>query len=60
MEHGQHGVAVVKGLVAETHVDVEEGEGVAGEPARLDGDGAAFEGPFCAVGGCGHAAAWGI
>jgi hypothetical protein len=30
---------------------------VAGEPTRLDGDGAAFEGPFCAVGGGGHAAA---
>lgn len=58
-EDGQHRVAVVQWLVAVAHVEVELGEGVAGEPAGLDGDGAAFDGPFCAVGGGGYAAACG-
>ena len=44
---------------AEAHVDVDEGRGVAGEPAGLEGEGAAGYGPFGAVGRGGHATAWG-
>ena len=39
-------------------VDVEHGETVAGEPAWLDGDGAAVDWPFCAVRRLGHATTW--
>jgi hypothetical protein len=54
------GVAVVERLVAVAHVEVELGKGMAGEPAGLDRDGTAFEGPFGAVAGHGHAAACGV
>ena len=53
----EHGVGHVRGHGAETHVDVDVGGGVALEPARLEGDGAAFYGPFGAVGGGREAAA---
>lgn len=50
-------MAVVERLVAVAHVEVELCGGVAGEPTRLDADGAAREGPFCAILGHGHATA---
>lgn len=60
---GEHGRFTCGGVVcafgAETHVYVEEGRGVALEPARLECYGSAVYGPFCAVVGGGHAAAWG-
>jgi hypothetical protein len=43
---------------AEAHVDVKEGRGVALEPARLEGDGAACCGPVCAVRCCWVATAY--
>lgn len=58
LEGREHGEGDVGWLRAEAHVDVDEGGGVAGEPAGLDSDGAAVYGPFGAVGGGGHAAAW--
>ncbi|KAL2289250.1 hypothetical protein FJTKL_02267 [Diaporthe vaccinii] len=50
-DHGEAHVpgAVVGAVGAEAHVDVEEGRGVALEPARLEGEGAARRGPVCAV-----------
>lgn len=39
-------------------IDVEHGETVAGEPAWLDGDGAAVDWPFCAVCRLGHTTTW--
>ena len=57
LEDGQHGMRVVERLIAKAHVDVEHGECVAGEPARLKGESAAFERPFGAILGRGHAAA---
>ena len=54
---GLHGQGVVVGHGADAEVDVEEGVGVALEPARLEADGAAADGPFGAVGGHGHSAA---
>lgn len=58
LERGQHGVGVVERLVSVAHVDVDKSEGVAREPAGLDGNSAALQGPFGAVLGHGHAAAW--
>ena len=58
LEDGQHGQRVVDGHVAEPEVDVDERMLVPGEPAGLHGDGAAGRGPFCAVAGDVHAAAW--
>lgn len=52
-----HGVAHVSWDGAEAHVHVDEARGMAGKPAWLEGDGAAADGPFCAVGRGGHAAA---
>lgn len=54
LEGRDHGEAHVPGPVvgpvgAEAHVDVEEGRGVALEPARLEGEGAARRGPVGAV-----------
>jgi hypothetical protein len=49
LENGQHGVRVVERFVTVTHVYVEEGERVAREPAGLETDGAAADGPFGAV-----------
>ena len=43
---------------AEPEIDVDVGGGVALEPAGLEGDGAAFDGPFRAVGRGREAAAW--
>jgi hypothetical protein len=51
-------VAVVQGLVAETHVDVELGIGVAREPARLNADGTTANRPLGAIRRCGHATAY--
>lgn len=45
-----HGVAHVGWDSAESHVHVEEPRGMTGKPARLEGDGAAADGPFCTVG----------
>lgn len=64
LEGRDHGEAHVPGAIvgtvgAEAHVDVEEGCGVALEPARLEGDGAACRGPVCAVCCCWVAAACG-
>jgi hypothetical protein len=50
--------AVVGAAGAEAHVHVEEGCCMSLEPARLEGDGAALDGPGGAVCGCAHAAAW--
>lgn len=68
LEHWHHGERHVWGtaergiifrtIVAESEVDVEEGGGVALEPAGLDGDGAAGYRPVGAVAGGGHTAAW--
>lgn len=52
-----HGVAHVGRDGAEAHVHVDEAGGVAWEPAGLEGDGAAADGPVGAVGRGGHAAA---
>ena len=49
---------VVEGLIAVAHVYVEERERVTREPTRLEADGAAADGPFGAVFGGGHAAAY--
>lgn len=50
-DHGEAHVpgAIVRAVGAEAHVDVEEGGGVALEPARLEGEGAARRGPVGAV-----------
>jgi hypothetical protein len=58
LEDGDGVVRVVEGFVAVAEVDVELRVGVAWEPAWLDGYGAAFQWPFCAVLRCAHATAW--
>lgn len=58
LEDGDDGVRVVERFVAETHVYVDEGGLVTGEPAGLEGYGSAVYGPFCAVLGCADAAAY--
>lgn len=63
LEGRHHGEAHVPGAVvwpvgAEAHVDVEEGRGVALEPAWLEGECAARRGPVCAVCCCWVATAW--
>lgn len=60
LKDGLHRLGVVEGDLAGAEVDVEEGGGVAGEPAWLDADGAAGDGPFRAVRGYGHSAACSI
>ena len=57
LEGREHWVAHVLRYGAETEIEVEEGCGVALEPAWLNGDGAALDRPFCAVGGGWHSAA---
>ena len=57
LEGRHHVEGHVERDLAEAHVDVEEGGGVALEPAGLDGDGAAADGPFGSIGGGGHTAA---
>lgn len=64
LEGRDHGEAHVPGpavgpVGAEAHVDIQESRGVALEPARLEGDGAACRGPVGAVCCCWVAAAWG-
>lgn len=59
LEGGHHVEGHVERHLAEAHIDVEEGGGVTLEPAGLDGEGAASDGPFGAVVGHGHTAAWG-
>lgn len=58
LEGWHHNVGHVWWDCAEAEVHVEEGFAMAGEPAGLQGHGAASCGPFCAVRGGGHAAAW--
>lgn len=57
LEGREHWAAHVLWYGAETEIEVEEGCGVALEPAWLNGDGAALDRPFCAVGGGWHSAA---
>jgi len=62
LEDGHHGEGHVGGTAvravgAEAEVDVEEGGAVALEPAGLEGEGAAEEGPGCAVAGGAHSSA---
>lgn len=57
-----HGVghvlgSVVRAVGAKAEVDVDDGEGVASEPAGLEGEGAAGGGPVCAVFGGSYSAA---
>lgn len=59
LEDGDHGQGEVLRHGAFAQVDVHVGGGVALEPAGLQGDGAAGDGPERAVGREGHAAAWG-
>ena len=49
LPHLLHGQRVVAGHGAKAQVDVEEGGAMAGEPARLEGDGAAVNGPVGSV-----------
>lgn len=58
LEGRDDGVAHVLGGLAEAKVDIDQGSLVAREPSGLDCDGAAQDGPFGAVLGCWHAAAW--
>lgn len=58
LERRDHRVAHVRGSPAHAEVDVDKGCGVALEPAGLEGDGTAADGPFGAVLRGGHAAAW--
>ena len=58
--HGERhvGWSAVWAVCAESQVHVEEGCGVALEPAGLEGDCSAAYGPFCSICGRWHAAAW--
>lgn len=58
LEGLDHGVAHVGRDGAQAHVHVDKRGFVAGEPGRLDGDGASLDGPFGSVGGRGHATTW--
>lgn len=58
LEDGDDGVRVVEWFVAETHVYVDEGGLVTGEPAWLESYGSTVYGPFCAVLGRADAAAY--
>lgn len=60
LENGDHGVRHVWWVRANPKVDVDERRAVAGEPARLEGDGSSLCRPVCSVGGCGHASAWSV
>lgn len=57
LEGREHRVAHIWGYGAETEIEVEEGCGMALEPAWLNGNGAALDRPFRAVGGGWHSAA---
>lgn len=58
LEGRNDGVAHVFRDLAESEVDVDQGGCVAREPARLEGDCTAADGPFGPVGRSGHTAAW--
>lgn len=60
MDHGVGHVlrSVVRPVGAKAEIDVDDGEGVASEPAGLEGECAAGRGPICAVSGGSYAAAW--
>lgn len=49
LEHGLHDERVVARSGAKAQVDIDQGLLVALEPARLKGNGAAVDGPVCAV-----------
>ena len=57
-EHGLHDERVIQRDGAFAQVDVDEGVGVAVEPAWLHADGSTCYGPLGAVFGHGHAATW--
>jgi hypothetical protein len=62
LENWHHRVGHVRwsaiwAISAKSQVHVEECSGVALEPAGLERDCSSVDGPFCTVGGCGHAAA---
>lgn len=57
LEGGNDRVAHVLGDLAEANVDIEQGRRVAWEPARLESDGAATDGPVGAILRSGHATA---
>jgi len=57
LEGRNHDVRHVRWNCSQAQVHVDEGRGVALEPAWLDGDGAAADGPFGAIRGGGHSAA---
>jgi hypothetical protein len=62
VNHGEGHVwgSVVGAVGAKAQVDVDDGQGVASEPARLKGECAARRGPVCAVLGGSYAAACGL
>lgn len=47
-------MAHVKRNLAEAEIDVDQGSGVAREPARLEGDSTTADGPLGSVGRPGH------
>jgi len=55
---GHVGRSIVRSVGAEAQIDVDEGSGVALEPAWLESDSTTGYGPLGAVGCCWHAAAW--
>ena len=57
LEGGNDRVAHVLGDFAEANVDIEQGRRVAWEPARLDSDGTATDGPVGAILRSGHSTA---
>ncbi len=57
LEGRNDGVAHVFGDLAEANVDIDQGRRVAWEPARLESDGAATDGPVGAILRSGHATA---
>lgn len=58
LEDGCDGEGEVLRVVAQVHVDVEEGRWVAGVPAGDDAEGAAANGPFGAVLADGETSTW--
>lgn len=57
LEYGIHGMRIVERFRSDSHVDVDEGGLVTGEPARLKGDGSSSDRPFRAVSGCANTSA---
>lgn len=58
LEGRNHGQTHVERCCAQAQVEVDEGRLVAGEPAGLEGDRTALEGPLCSVGAGYCSAAW--